>query len=62
MCESNAFLKKGDSEELLLENVSYLKPEEGNIRLTSLLGEEKTLKGEIVEIDLMAHKIVLAEK
>ena len=61
MCESNAYLKKGETEELLLENVTFLKPKDGKIIMSSLLGDEITLEGEILEIDLMSHKIVLRE-
>jgi predicted RNA-binding protein len=61
MCESNAFLKKEGSEEMILENVTYMKPDNGTIILTSLFGDEVKVKGKIVEIDLMAHRIVLQE-
>jgi predicted RNA-binding protein len=63
MCESNAYLIKDDEEELLLEDVARIKPEEdGTLSLVSILGERKTLKGTIVEIDLMAHRILLSEQ
>ncbi len=60
MCESNAFFKKGGNEELVLKEVSILKPlPDGEVFMASILGEEKTLKARILEIDFMAHKIIL---
>ena len=62
MCESNAFLKKGDTEELVLENVSFVHPKDGKLVLASLFGDEVVLDAVIVQIDLMAHKILLEER
>jgi len=61
MCQSTAFLKKGDKEELILEDVAYIKPEIDKLVLIGLLGDRKELKARLVEIDLMAHKVVLEE-
>ena len=62
MCESNAYLRKQGKEELLLENVTFLQPKQGKLVMSSLLGDEVIIDAEIVEIDLMAHRIVLEEK
>ena len=62
MCESNAYMKKNGEEQLLLENVTYIKPDGSTIIMSSLLGDEIRVEGKIVEIDLMAHKVVLAER
>jgi len=60
MCESNAFLKRGDREELLLKDVTRLVPlAGGRFRLENLLGEEKVIAAELVELDLLGHKIIL---
>jgi predicted RNA-binding protein len=60
MCESNAYFKKGGNEELVLKEVSVLKPlPDGEVFLENILGEQKTLKARIQEIDFMAHKIIL---
>lgn len=59
MCESTVFVKRGDNEELLAEDVARVVPEGGEIRVTTLLGDEHRVKGTIREIDLMAHKITL---
>lgn len=61
MCESNAYLRKEGNEELVLENVTFVRPEKGGLLMSSLLGDEVTINARIVEIDLMAHRIVLEE-
>ena len=62
MCESNAFLADGDKERLVLEDVAFIRPEGEMLRLRNIFGEEKTLRAEIREINLLEHKIVLVEK
>lgn len=62
MCEANAYIYKDDKEELYLENVDILKPEGGKIYLRNLFGEQKLFEGEIKEISLLKHKIVLEKK
>ena len=59
MCEANAYLLKNGKEELYLENVDILKPEDGKIFLKNLFGEQKVFEGEIKEVSLLKHKIVL---
>lgn len=61
MCESNAFRKRGDDEELLLEEVTLVEPVAGGYRLRSLLGEEKFVAGRIERVDLLNHKIMFAD-
>jgi predicted RNA-binding protein len=59
MCESNAFLKIGEREELLLKDVTRVVPlAGGKLRLENLLGEEKIIAAKIVELDLMGHKLI----
>ena len=41
MCEANAYIEKDGQEELYLENVDILKPEEGKIYMKNLFGEQK---------------------
>jgi predicted RNA-binding protein len=62
MCEANAYIYKDGSEELYLENVDIMKPEEGKIFLKNLFGEQKIFEGEIKEISLLRHKILLEKK
>ncbi len=62
MCEANAYVYKDGSEELYLENVDVMKPEKGKIFLKNLFGEQKVFEGEIKEISLLRHRIVLEKK
>jgi predicted RNA-binding protein len=62
MCEANAYVYKDGTEELYLENVDIMRPEEGRILLKNLFGEQKIFEGEIKEISLLRHKILLEKK
>ena len=62
MCEANAYIFENGREELYLENVDVMKPEDGKIFLKNLFGEQKVFEGEIKEISLLRHKIVLQKK
>ena len=60
MCESNVYLKKDGSEELIMENVAAILPvEENTFLLKGLLGESMEVRAVIEEINLMGHRIVL---
>ena len=62
MCEANAYIYREGNEELYLENVDVMKPEGGKIFLKNLFGEQKVFEGEIREISLLRHKILLEKK
>ncbi len=62
MCETNAYIEKDGSEELYLENVDILKPEDGKIFMRNIFGEQKLFEGSIKEISLSSHRIVLKKQ
>jgi predicted RNA-binding protein len=62
MCEANAYVYESGKEELYLENVDIMRPEEGKIFLRNLFGEQRLFEGELKEISLLNHKIVLIRK
>ena len=62
MCEANAYIYKDGKEELYLENVDIMRPEGEKIYLRNLFGEQKVFEGEIREVSLLNHKIVLEKK
>ena len=62
MCEANAYIYSDGKEELYLESVDIMRPEGGKIYLRSLFGEQRVFEGEIKEISLLNHKIVLERK
>jgi len=59
MCESNAYILREDKEELVMESVGSLVPVNGKITLKSIFGETISVDGELMEIDLIGHKIRL---
>ena len=61
MCEANAYLVKDGKEELLLEALDSVEPEEGKLRLTSIFGEQKFVKGKISRLALADHKVIIEE-
>ncbi|WFD09461.1 CooT family nickel-binding protein [Tepidibacter hydrothermalis] len=61
MCESTAYLCKEDGLEKIMENVVYMKPENGKVYLADLLGDQKIVDGEVKEIRLIDHKIIIEE-
>ncbi len=62
MCEANAYVYKDGTEELYLESVDIMKPEDGKIFLKNLFGEQKVFEGGIREVSLLRHKILLEKK
>lgn len=61
MCEANAYLLKDGKEELFLEALDTVEPENGNLRLTSIFGEQKFIKGKISRLSLVNHKVVIEQ-
>jgi predicted RNA-binding protein len=59
MCEANAYLLKEGQEQLLMESVDVVEPEEdGTWRLVSIFGDQKIVKGMIKGMNLVNHKIL----
>jgi predicted RNA-binding protein len=61
MCEANAYLVKGSKEELILEDISIVRPEKDELYLQNIFGEQKRIKARIKEMNLIDHRIVLEE-
>lgn len=63
MCEANAYLRRTDTggEELLLENVDRVIPQEDGILLEDIFGRRQLIKARIKEMALVDHKIILEE-
>ena len=59
MCESKVVFKRGDSEEVLMEDVIRIEVENGKLKLYGLLGEYKEVDGKISLMDMKDHKIVV---
>jgi predicted RNA-binding protein len=61
MCESNAYLRKGETDEVVLLNVDRIKPVEEGLLLEDIFGTRKVIKARIKELALLDHKIILEE-
>lgn len=57
MCEANAYMINGNDQELLMEAVDSVEPEESGFRLVNIFGEQKFVRGVIHSLSLVDHKI-----
>ncbi len=61
MCEANVYLERDGEEELLLEAVYILRPEDGKIYMVNIFGEQRTVRASFKRLDLAQERIVLKE-
>jgi len=61
MCEANVYLLKQGKEELVLEDLSILRPEKDEVYLQNIFGEQKKIRARIKEMNLIDHRIILEE-
>ncbi len=59
MCEANAYIVKAEKEVLVMEAVDRVEPEEDGVRLVSIFGEQKFIKGNIHSLSLVDHKVYI---
>jgi predicted RNA-binding protein len=59
MCESTVYLKEGSEERVLMREVAAVRPQNGKLVLTSVLGERLEVEAAVAELDLMGHRIVV---
>ncbi len=62
MCEANAYVRKAGKEELLMEKVDKVLPQEDGLLLENIFGQRKFVKARIREMELVEHRIILEEK
>ena len=62
MCEVRVFKREGGEEKLLLRDVYLIEEEPDGLRFETIFGEQKVFEGEIKEISLLRHRIVLEKK
>lgn len=61
MCEAHAYLRKDDKDELYMENVDSVLPNEDGLVLENIFGQRKIIKARIKELALVDHKIILEQ-
>lgn len=59
MCEASAYIIDGERQELIMDAVDSVEPEEGGYKLVNIFGEQKFIKGTIYSLSLVEHKIYL---
>lgn len=59
MCEANVFIRNNGKEELLLKSVDKIVPEKDMLILENIFGQKKMIKGKIVEMALVEHRIII---
>ncbi|KJS10300.1 MAG: RNA-binding protein [Desulfotomaculum sp. BICA1-6] len=62
MCEANAYLRKDGKEEMLMEMVDKVTPQEDGLVLEDIFGRRKVIKARITELALVEHRIVLEQQ
>ncbi len=58
MCESRVFLASAEGEQLLLDDVTVIRPDGDGFLLVNLFGERTRVSGRLREIDLLKHRVV----
>ena len=59
MCEANAYLVENGENQLIMEAVDTVEPEEDGLRLVNIFGEQKFVKASVRSLSLVDHKIYL---
>jgi len=62
MCLSTAYEVGSGSDKLICDRVTNVTVEDGSVRLTTLLGSETVVKGELRSVDLERNVIKIAAK
>jgi predicted RNA-binding protein len=58
MCDANAYLVKGDGEEILLESVDLVEQDGDEVRLVNIFGERKVLRARLKLFDNSQGKLL----
>jgi len=62
MCEANAYLRKDGKDEMLMEMVDKVVPQEDGLVLEDIFGRRKVVKARITELALVEHRIILEKE
>ena len=62
MCEANAYMSRGEQEELILKSVDLVEPrDDGCLLLVDIFGTQKVIRGKLKQIKLVDHKIIFED-
>ena len=59
MCEAHAYLLKDDIEEKIMESVDLVEMDGEDIKMVSIFGEQKTVRGKLTRYDNRQGKIII---
>lgn len=63
MCEASAYQRIEGKDVLVMDSVDLLEPiDEETYRLTNIFGDQKTIRGKILFMNLVNHKMVFEAK
>jgi predicted RNA-binding protein len=62
MCLSKAYLSDKKDEEPVLEDISSLEVRDGEIVLSTILGEEQVIKGQIEKVNFTKNTILIEKR
>lgn len=61
MCEANVYMEREGVEELVMESVDVLEPEENDTwRLVGIFGDQKLIRGRLKGMKLVDHRIIFS--
>jgi len=62
MCEANAYILRGEQEQLILKSVDLMEPHaDGEFLLVDIFGTQKFIKGKLKQMKLVEHKIIFED-
>ncbi|MBW2170904.1 MAG: CooT family nickel-binding protein [Deltaproteobacteria bacterium] len=61
MCEANVYIIRDGDEELVMEAVDKIEPEDDGLRLVNIFGDQKFVHANIHSLFFSNHKILLKE-
>jgi len=59
MCEATVYVKTDSQEKEIMRDVAHVEPEGDTLVLSSLLGEQKLVRGRIVRLDFLKHTVLI---
>ena len=62
MCESNVYIRDKDEEVLYFDSADVVRVDGNRVYMRNLFGEEKYYDGELKEVQLSKHKIILKSR
>jgi len=61
MCQSRVVTVRGGQEEVVMDDVVTVRPQDDHLFLQDLYGRQKLIRARIKELQLMDHRVVIEE-